>query len=280
MDSRIGLCTQHSEEPLGCLDIAPDLFAEQFGRIKPFFIPHPAQKLQACPLNRFGNLVAKHERLNCLRIAVEGWANPDIGNRVQKISGVHSRPGNVDTLARYQFIVWFEIQRRDGHGAATASATYDSSLDLKPTAQQPASTGYSSFLNPLAYMRAADNNATREDRWYLDEFEFLLPPSQGLHSASLTVTECEIPANAQSLRVQSVDKILLDESVWRERCKLRVESHCHDELDPHAFDQPELLLERADEFRGQIGCQNANGMRIKGQRSRAYPELASAFHDR
>src|SRR5262245_43613314 len=111
-------------------------------------------------------------------------------------------------------------------------------------------------------MGAADNDAPRNDRWNLDEIEFLLPPPQSLHRSRLTVTEGEVSADAQCLCSQSLHKILLDECVRCERGELRVELHRHEEFDPRAFDKPQLLLECADQFGGQVGREDTYGVRI------------------
>ena len=57
------------------------------------------------------------------------------------------------------------------------------------------------------------------------------------------MSESEVAANAKQFCAKTVDQILSNEGIRRERGKFGIKSRGKDEFDTHAFNQSQLLFE-------------------------------------
>src|SRR5262249_4649093 len=114
------------------------------------------EKLQDCVIRRGGEFIAQHKRFDHKLVLAKRGTDPDVGHGVEVCSRVQFYPSDVHASFGQQFVFGFQVERRHSHLTAAPGAADDTALDLEPTAQEPARSGYVSESNQFADVRAAD----------------------------------------------------------------------------------------------------------------------------
>src|SRR5262249_3867455 len=149
-----------------------DLLAQLFNRAELYFISNAGQEMDLNLGFRrdLERMKIEQMALDGERIAAEGWAVSDIGDRIKTLAP-HPGAGDVDAVARHQLFVWAEIQGGDRVFRAVTAAAPGNRLNAERASQQVARATNIAGLDQFANARTRDRQPAHAHLGIDDDFK-------------------------------------------------------------------------------------------------------------